>query len=702
MEGAREQQEWGHGRAKDATHEEIRCTACGTLFTTTTKLRQHLQFSACVPVHGHTSMQRREDEGGVRPSENWSFNLLLAAAHSRTVQGVPRDAVNSIKRCFVQAVETLKAQTKQRLEESLARGHAAQDIPSLMDEIFKVPSALHRQDSELSMLRASPAYVAPVKRYLGTCSKSGEVFYAYDAPLDKTLEAIWATQPDLFDESEDVAKRLGIDGPTRSTLEYRPDLIVQDIWDGSEMGSFILRLKLRPGQKPLIFMFYYDGLEVCNGLGQARTTYQLGCFFWALINFDKEHRLTRRCIRLATVCFERAINICGMEAVVHGSHKEHESPSWGTWMERLDEGMTLQTPTGMHWYRGGTALLAADTPAAAKLVGTKKSVGPSTKGICRNCHCSQVLSAHRQPCSFLASIPSWAMHCVGRSCPFRLRSVADISEYKQLLEDVLAGKSRVEGVDQWLQDRGLNTIHGGLWRLPHLSLQTGCPMDLMHIFFEGVGRQGLGALSYWLTRACQVDVHRIPEALANAARLLGEKRSFFPYINSTRVEHLKEGIAGNIASTDCSFPGTASQLAHVVLHLVSVFGPLIPQDKKDHLVWQYALLLCKIGRLLWKRSFTAGDILELDRAVWLHDTVLLGSPDLQHIWKPKNHYLSHFPLDILRWGPPRAYWCMNFEHENQLVKSAFDTCNFSNVLFSAADEKALRVALEELEARFQK
>ena len=74
----------------------------------------------------------------------------------------------------------------------------------------------------------------------------------------------------------------------------------------------------------------------------------------------------------------------------------------------------------------------------------------------------------------------------------------------------------------------------------------------------------------------------------------------------------------------------------------------------------------------------------------------------KHIWKPKNHYFSHFPLDILRWGPPRAYWCMNFEHENQLVKSAFDTCNFSNVLFSAADEKSLRVALEELEARFQK
>jgi hypothetical protein len=458
-------------------------------------------------------------------------------------------------------------------------------------------------------------------------------------------------------------------------------------------------MRLRKGEKPLIFLFYYDDLEICNGMGQARTTHELGCFYWALLNLDKEHRLTRPCIRVATVCLKRAVGICGMEAVIHGPHREGESPSWGVWMELLDKGLMLNTPAGRQSYRGGTALLAADTPAAAGLVGTKKAVGPKTKSICRNCHCCQVAGAHRKPCSFLAAIPSWAKFCKGRSCPFKLRSVTDIGEYEQLLCDVLAGKQKHSVVDQWLQDRGLNTVLGAVWRFPHLSVLTGCPMDLMHIFFEGVARQGLGAISYWLTRSCNVDQHRVPAALAEVAKQFGETRSFFPHINTTRVEHLREGMDGGLASGDCSFPGTCVQLAHTVLHLVAIFKPLVPPDQRGHIMWQYALILCKVGRLLWRRSFSAADILELDQAIWLHDSLLLGSPSLQHLWKPKNHYLSHFPLEILLWGPPRNYWCMNFEHENQLLKGAFEHSNFASVEMSAADEKALRVALEDLERK---
>ena len=109
--------------------------------------------------------------------------------------------------------------------------------------------------------------------------------------------------------------------------------------------------------------------------------------------------------------------------------------------------------------------------------------------------------------------------------------------------------------------------------------------------------------------------------------------------------------------------------------------------------WQVTLRLCKICRLLWQRSFTAQDILDLDESIWLHDTLVLATPMLSHLWKPKNHYLSHLPLDILRWGPPRNYWCIPFEHENQLFKGGASHSNFANVLWSAADEKALKVAL---------
>ena len=108
---------------------------------------------------------------------------------------------------------------------------------------------------------------------------------------------------------------------------------------------------------------------------------------------------------------------------------------------------------------------------------------------------------------------------------------------------------------------------------------------------------------------------------------------------------------------------------------------------------QVTLLVSKIARFLWLRSFTARDILDLDKTIWQHDTLLLGTPSLSHLWKPKHHYLSHVPLEILRWGPPRNYWCIPFEHENQLIKGGASHSNFVNVLWSAADEKALKVAL---------
>ena len=55
--------------------------------------------------------------------------------------------------------------------------------------------------------------------------------------------------------------------------------------------------------------------------------------------------------------------------------------------------------------------------------------------------------------------------------------------------DVKAGRKSYKDLEAWLQDMGVNTFLGALWSLPHYSLITGCPMDIMHIVFEGVGRQ---------------------------------------------------------------------------------------------------------------------------------------------------------------------------------------------------------------------
>ena len=73
-------------------------------------------------------------------------------------------------------------------------------------------------------------------------------------------------------------------------------------------------------------------------------------------------------------------------------------------------------------------------------------------------------------------------------------------------------------------------------------------------------------------------------------------------------------------------------------------------ENKATLEWKILLYLSNIVRIANQKSFSHSDIAELDKNIWLHDMIWLGSPELQHTWKPKNHYLSHLPLEILYGG----------------------------------------------------
>ena len=59
--------------------------------------------------------------------------------------------------------------------------------------------------------------------------------------------------------------------------------------------------------------------------------------------------------------------------------------------------------------------------------------------------------------------------------------------------------------------------------------------------------------------------------------------------------------------------------------------------------------------------------------------------------------MSHIPLDILHCPPPRNYWCIPFEHENQLVKNGASHGNFTDPVKDAAEAKACDVALAHME-----
>ena len=60
-------------------------------------------------------------------------------------------------------------------------------------------------------------------------------------------------------------------------------------------------------------------------------------------------------------------------------------------------------------------------------------------------------------------------------------------------------------------------------------------------------------------------------------------------------------------------------------------------------------------------------------------------PQYKERFRPKNHFATHYAADILRFGPPRRYWCFGYEAKNQEVKRAAASSNFKDVCCTAAN-----------------
>jgi hypothetical protein len=528
------------------------------------------------------AMVHAQPGGENMASTRWDAAFMLTAGAGRVVHHAPRDFVSEIKARFSSTVATLQEQVQLRVQPHLAAGI---DAESLLGDIFRVCKELTARDSELDLLRKSKAYVAPRRRYLGKNPMSGEEFYAYDNPLDEVLEAMFATQPETYQDAKSFADKVRR-GDFRTDEAFDPDMKIEDTADGCATGSFINQFRFTTrGGLVLVFIFYYDGLEVVNGLGQARLTHEFGAFYWALIPLQQIYRLNTANIRVATLCYKRGISEIGMETVIHGRKEEQCDPdchAWGLWMKRLQTGHTLKTPDGELPCCGGTALLAADTPAAAECMGTKKAVGPATKSICRGCHCRQAAgqadSPHRSPNSFLAGLPGWKEHCKDRKQNFALRTDADLQDFLAKGQAVLDGRMSRPEFENWMQSMGVNSFAGALARV-------GCPMDPMHIVYEGVARQQLGALAYTVIAKWGHSPFEIVKRIHEFAASSGVERSKLPFINSSRASHLGEGQEGGLPSSECSFPGTAMQVAQVILHVQDIFGPLAEGHRTDP-VWQ--------------------------------------------------------------------------------------------------------------------
>jgi len=166
-------------------------------------------------------------------------------------------------------------------------------------------------------------------------------------------------------------------------------------------------------------------------------------------------------------------------------------------------------------------------------------------------------------------------------------------------------------------------------------------------------------------------------------------------------EESKEGTQDCTPHPDASVGWKAAAVKNFMMSAEAIFRESCG-DKliETEAVWVCFKLHCEYFALLHLTSFEHADIVKLDGLIYRQQTLFLGIAHYTGLWKVKNHFATHFPVDILKFGPP-LYWSeMKFEMKNQWFKKRARESNFIALLKTLAYETEMRASLDLFEGVF--
>lgn len=226
--------------------------------------------------------------------------------------------------------------------------------------------------------------------------------------------------------------------------------------------------------------------------------------------------------------------------------------------------------------------------------------------------------------------------------------------------------------------------------MPHFDVCKCIPYDMMHVELEGLLKNELAAMLFYFVRKRDwgFTLTALNERL-NSYAWPGNYRP--PTFTSGALE---VGTKDGKCKKGCHVHMTAGDMLVFARHSIDVMLPLIkdPQDP----CWQAWILHVSYVRLLMQHEISDEEVQQLDELIYLHQEAFLDH-DKEYgsrLWKPKNHFASHFPTDILNFGPVRNYWCMRFEALNLMMKLFAASGTFRNVCGRVADMWTVRLAHE--------
>jgi hypothetical protein len=304
--------------------------------------------------------------------------------------------------------------------------------------------------------------------------------------------------------------------------------------------------------------------QTANALGVARGNQkQCGCQA-AVINLEPEERFNQDNILLPAMATASVYKAKGMSRVLAGVDEDgtvHDEPSYATDVDELDVGVWIMLPDDekggvrRRRLRGGQMCVCTDYLA-------QQSLGPkaeSTKAhqFCRvGCDYDKRSPAAGRPFSFLRRpCPDSTSSKSARTTSFRQQPWKEV---KDVLESARAAGSDTER-KRIMKDAGFTKLYFALEFIKHCDPTTATPVDILHLFPDGLLRSE-GAWLFYILIKMGLDVDVVNAAI----------RAYRGWPPDVRVPpllpSLKKGRRGGKPKSSSVLRMTGSQCMHFALH----------------------------------------------------------------------------------------------------------------------------------------
>ena len=632
---------------------------CGRHFSDQSHLLAHQIAQDCMAGSMPSPIPLLRSRRGAVDATNERIELDISkiqqeALHSSAELHYEHYIPTAHKQHFKEASERIaKLQSsaiKRALHGKLLPGTSLDELIDPIMEACKIFKDKRAEEKGIRVL-TSEFPVKPRRRVLREGDIVADIpeLFMYDVPIEESIEREMQYNPHFAQYMVDWHKY-----PSSGDGQYK------SLRDGMASRNHpVLGDDEYDGIDRLAFAYYYDDVEVVNPIGTARTKHKLALHYVQVLNAPPDLVSDMDTIFLVGVVLSKTQDEIGISDIVQGPINEDvNGTSFGASMRRFgrEEGMGIRVGSGLthtsQYFRAFLLVVSADALAAAELLGRQKSFGPKVRSICWQCdapgqgHKVPDPHVHFSPCTHV--------------------------KWKSDYEHYMTLKTNAER-NAFLSSRSIKSFMHAFNRVPHVKCVEIMPFDLMHVELEGNLKVHLYGFLHMAIKKYKW--------FKLAAFNFSMKRFKFITIGAKRptpisLRQLKgckstvPGLTGIIPRGDGTIVMTSGDMLRFVTHCIEIIRPLMTIEALQSAEYAALVAHVKYFNMLMSRHFTDTSIAELGAAILDAQQKFLDVPAYAKLWKPKNHFATHFPADIKRFGPPRGYWCMRFEAKNQQHKRA--------------------------------